>query len=116
MEGAAAAILISYFFMNVARITEVIVLYRIHPFTMFHLKAVAASVVSLAIASILSFTPPVSDSLLLQFFTGVFYVILYFILLLKIGPANEEAEVARRIKLKLSHPFNPGNRSSQKRE
>jgi O-antigen/teichoic acid export membrane protein len=116
MEGAAAAMLISYFVMNVARITEVIVLYRIHPFTMFHLRAVAASAVSLSIASILSFTPPVSDSLLLQFFTGVFYVILYFMLLLIIGPANEEAEVAQRLKLKLSRVFNPGNRSSQERE
>ena len=75
-----------------------------------------ASAVSLSIASILSFTPPVSDSLLLQFFTGVFYVILYFMLLLIIGPANEEAEVAQRLKLKLFRVFNPGNRSSQERE
>jgi len=114
MEGAAAAILIAYIIMNGVRITEVILIYRLHPFTLYHLRAIAASAVSLAIASLLSFASPVSDSLLLRFLLGVFYVIFYFTLLLIIGLAKEEAEVVQRFKLKMSRVFNPGNRLSPK--
>ena len=101
MEGAAAGILISYFAMNIARIIEVLILYKIHPFTGFHLKAICVSAVSMAVAYTLSLMPPVSDSLWLWFLTGIFYVVLYFALILITGPAREEAEVAQRLKKKL---------------
>ncbi len=96
MEGAAAAIVIAYSAMNAARLIEVSVLFKLHPFTVYHLKAVFSA---LAAFGMVFAAKAVSglDGTLAELGFALVYLVVYFPLLLALGPAREERAVAHKV-------------------
>jgi O-antigen/teichoic acid export membrane protein len=100
MVGAALAVLASYLFMNVLRLLEVQFLYRLQPFTFFHLKAILAAVFSFALTFLVKFSAAslrgVGGDLLL---VAIFLLLYTFTLSLAGMAAEEKAFAARLLRL-----------------
>ncbi len=92
MIGAAAAVLIMYTVLNIARLLEVAVLYKLQPFTSYHAKATGAFVVALGVVwgtrMAVDMQGAVADISAMLLCWGC-----YFSLLVLMGPAPEEMAI-----------------------
>lgn len=106
IEGAAAAMVISFFLMNTARVVEVKLLYGLQPFTRYHLKALVAGAAALALMWLVRDALPAHPGWKLA--AGLAYLPLYGALLWTLGPADEERRALHRIRDKLrGRPTDP---------
>ena len=95
MMGAASAVLILFLVLNFTRLFQVSVLYKLHPFTRYHLKAVAAFVIALGTGwafLIAAGAQGTSKDLIAVLLCWM----IYFGLLWAFGPAPEEKKAANR--------------------
>ncbi len=100
MEGAALAITISYAFMNAARVIEVSVLFKLHPFTRQHGRILLAWVLAFAAMFGLQLAlnkPGTGPDLA---FAGI-YLLVYGLLQWLIGLMPEEKQIGYKILRKL---------------
>jgi len=90
MAGAALAITISYIFMNAARLLEVYIMFRLHPFSSYHLKACVASTIAFALGFIGQTLIPLANTYQ-QIISALIFVVIYISMLaiLKLSPEDK---------------------------
>lgn len=99
IEGAAVAMIVSFFLMNTARVVEVRILYGLQPFTRYHLKAVIAF--AIALAAMLAVGQALPSHPAWRLAAGFAYLPLYGALLLLLGLAGEERRLLQRLRRRL---------------
>lgn len=102
LYGAALGTLLTYTVLNVSRVVEIYVFYRIQPFTRHHLKILLALILSGLSAVFVQYFS--ASSLHFDLITGLLFLLLYALLLASLGAAPE----GRMIVSKLISRLKPG--------
>jgi O-antigen/teichoic acid export membrane protein len=97
MLGACMAFLATYLLMNAARIIEVRLLYRLHPFTRYHARALLAAVPSFAAALFIREAIPLTHGVTGEFAAYLVFFLLYVVSLVLMGMAKEEETFLAKI-------------------
>lgn len=96
MLGAGVALCTTYLLMNIARLIQVGILFRFHPFTVHHAWAVGVFSVALLLA--LGLSRWTGSSLVAQVFCACVFVLVYAVLTLWLQPREEQGYLLAKLR------------------